>query len=172
MALGVSNRMKDSVTVIDHNVLTALSETAKSLPRLRKNHNIHPQLDDPVQRLYNAMEPNTYVRPHRHQGSDRWEFFQIVRGSAAVLTFDQQGTVQEKIVLSSGGPNLAIEIPGNTWHTIAALESGTVLFEIKQGPYKAVTDKDFAAWAPSEGQSTAKAFVQWFIDAKPGSACP
>ena len=89
-----------------------LSKTAQSLPRLRKNYNIHPQLDDPVQRLFNAMEPATYVRPHRHPSDDRWEFFQIVSGRAAVLTFDQQGTVRDKVVLSQSGPNIAIEIPG------------------------------------------------------------
>lgn len=164
--------MTDAITVIDNHLLTALSETARSVPRLRKNHNVHSQLDDPVQRLYNAMEPNTYVRPHRHQGDDRWEFFQIVSGSAAVLTFDIQGTVLEKIVLNQKGPNVAIEIPGNTWHTIVSLQSGTVLFEIKKGPYQAVTDKDFATWAPSEGEDAAEIFVQWFVKATPGHTCP
>ena len=164
--------MAETITVIDNDLLTTLSETAQSLPRLRKNHNIHSQLDDPVQRLYNAMEPNTYVRPHRHQGDDRWEFFQVVSGSAAVLTFDPQGIVVEKVVLTQGGPNIAIEIPGNIWHTIVSLRSGTVLFEIKKGPYQAVTDKDFAAWAPVEGDHAAEKFVHWFVDASPGQACP
>jgi len=164
--------MADTITVIDNNLLTSLSQTAQSIPRLRKNHNIHAQLDDPVQRLYNAMEPNTYVRPHRHQGDDRWEFFQVVSGSAAVLTFDLQGIVLEKVVLTQGGPNIAIEIPGNTWHTIVSLQSGTVLFEIKKGPYQAVTDKDFATWAPAEGDAAAENFVQWFVKASLGQTCP
>ena len=164
--------MSDTVTVIDTSLLSQLSETARSLPRLRKNYNLHTQLDDPVQRLFNAMEPNTYVRPHRHQGEDRWEFFQIVAGSAAVLTFQPDGKVLEKIVLSHGGPNVAIEIPGNTWHTIVSLQSATVLFEIKKGPYQPVTDKDFAAWAPTEGESAAERFVQWFVHAEPGQLCP
>ncbi|WP_455211936.1 WbuC family cupin fold metalloprotein [Kaarinaea lacus] len=164
--------MTNTVTVIDIRMLTSLSETAQSLPRLRKNYNVHKQLDDPVQRLYNAMEPNTYVRPHRHQGDDRWEFFQVVSGSAAVLTFDPEGTVLQKIVLTQGGPNVAIEIPGNSWHTIVSLQTGTVLFEIKKGPYQAVTDKDFAVWAPVEGEDAAKNFVQWFVNAEPGQICP
>ncbi len=164
--------MNDSVIVIDNKLLTALSETAQTSPRLRKNHNIHTQLDDPVQRLYNAMEPNTYVRPHRHQGDDRWEFFQIVSGSAAILTFEPEGKVLGKVVLSQSGPNLATEIPGNTWHTIVSLQPGTVLFEIKKGPYLPLTDKDFAAWAPAEGERSAEHFVQWFISAEPGQRCP
>ena len=164
--------MNKGLNVIDNNVLEELSKTAQSLPRLRKNLNIHPQLDDPVQRLYNAMEPNTYVRPHRHPSEDRWEFFQIVSGRAAVLTFDQQGTVREKIVLSQNGPNVALEIPGNVWHTIVSLQPGTVLFEIKQGPYQPLSDKDFAHWAPEEGTSAVEAFVRWSTDAGPGDSCP
>lgn len=114
----------------------------------------------------------TYVRPHRHPSEDRWEFFQIVSGSAVIVTFDQQGTVLEKIVLSLDGPNVAIEIPGNLWHTIASLRNGTVLLEIKKGPYEPVSDKDFANWAPVEGSSQAERFVQWFCDASPGDSYP
>jgi cupin fold WbuC family metalloprotein len=164
--------MNKTVAVIDNSLLTALSDAARSNPRLRQNHNIHTQLDDPVQRLYNAMEPNTYVRPHRHPGGDRWEFFQIVSGRAAVLTFEPDGKILEKIILSAAGPNVAIEIPGNSWHTIVSLQPGTVLFEIKKGPYQPATDKDFATWAPSEGESAAENFVQWFVDAEPGQMCP
>jgi cupin fold WbuC family metalloprotein len=165
---GDNEIMKSRVKVIGRDELTKLSETAKTLPRLRKNFNVHTELNEPVQRLYNAMEPNTYVRPHRHQGESRWEFFLIVFGRAMVLTFDDAGAVLEKIELSATGPNHAIEIPGDTWHTLVSLEAGTVLFEIKQGPYRAMTDKDFATWAPQEGGSSSRALVGWFIDAKAG----
>jgi cupin fold WbuC family metalloprotein len=95
-----------------------------------------------------------------------------VSGSAAVLTFEPNGKVLEKIVLSQCGPNVAIEIPGSTWLTIASLQPGTVLFEIKKGPYQPVTDKDFAAWAPAEGERAAERFVQWFVSAESGQMCP
>lgn len=160
--------MNNKITVIGKRILTALSDTAKSVPRLRKNYNIHPGLEDPVQRLYNAMEPGTYVRPHRHQGAGRWEFFQIVSGSAAAMTFDAHGTVLEKVQLSARGPDYAVEIPADTWHTIVSLEHETVLFEVKQGPYQAVTDKDFAPWAPAEGEPGVTAFIQWLKHANPG----
>ena len=162
--------MDQNVIVLGQDTFTNLSETAKAIPRLRKNYNVHADLNDPVQRLYNALEPNTYVRPHRHQGEDRWEFFQIVFGSAVILTFNERGTVLEKIKLSSKGPNYAVEIPGNSWHTVVSLEIGTVLFEVKQGPYQAGTDKDFAPWTPLEGEPAANALVRWFVEASPGDA--
>jgi cupin fold WbuC family metalloprotein len=170
MALTDANiSMKNSVTIVTVGMLEGLGETAKTLPRRRKNFNIHTDLNDPVQRLYNAMEPSTYVRPHRHQGGDRWEFFQIVSGKALVLTFNEKGVVLERFELCSTGPNFALEIPGDTWHTVVSLQSGTVLFEVKQGPYRAVTDKDFAAWAPLEGEPSAHDFVHWLAGAKPGN---
>lgn len=42
------------------------SEAAATSPRLRAHRNFHPELSDPVQRLAIAMEPGTYIRPHRH----------------------------------------------------------------------------------------------------------
>jgi cupin fold WbuC family metalloprotein len=54
-------------------LLEQLTSDAVGSTRLRTNYNLHPQLDDPVQRLCNAMEPDTYVRPHRHPQEDCWE---------------------------------------------------------------------------------------------------
>ena len=63
---------------------------------------------------------------------------------------------------------MAIEVPAGTWHTVVVLEPGTVLFEFKQGPYAPLSDKDFARWAPAEGDPGAAAMLQRFEDAAPG----
>jgi cupin fold WbuC family metalloprotein len=152
--------------------LDQLSSQANASARLRKNLNVHTDLDDPVQRLFNAMQPNTYVRPHRHVGEGRWEFFQVVRGRALVLLFDDSGRVTEKSELCDKGPNIAVEIPSNTWHTLVSMQPETVLFEVKSGPYKPLTDKDFAAWAPQEGDYRCKHFLQWFHTAEIGDTPP
>ena len=47
-------------------ILIALRAEAAASPRRRKNFNLHASPDDPIQRLCNAFEPGTYVRPHRH----------------------------------------------------------------------------------------------------------
>lgn len=146
--------------------LDALSELARVAERRRKNLNLHPSLDDPVQRLLNALEPGTYVRPHRHADSGRWELFVRLRGRAVVLAFNGDGVVVERQELSSTAP--VIEIPAGTWHTVAALESGTVLLEVKQGPYMPGTPGDFAPWAPPEGSAEAGVLEQWFRYARTG----
>lgn len=150
--------------------LATIRAAASQSPRRRQNSNLHPALDDPVQRLLNAFEPGSYVRPHRHTEPGKWELFIRLAGSAAVLTFDGQGTVQERIEL---GPALPIaEIPPGTWHTLAALESGTVLFEVKPGPYTPLRPEGFAPWAPADGTAEAGALELWFRQAQTGDRWP
>ena len=147
-----------------------LSDRARQSARLRTNHNFHEDLDDGIQRMLNAMEPGTYVRPHCH-ASDRWEYFQIIRGRVRILLFDPAGQVLEITELNASDI-LAIEIPGGTIHSIVSLESGTVLFELKPGPYQATTDKNFAHWAPAENSVAKGRFLAWFEHAEIGESPP
>ena len=152
--------------------LRALSARAVSSARRRANENLHSTLEDPVQRFCNAVEPGSYVRPHRHPEAGRWELFLILAGRAAILVFDDAGTVHDRVELWAGGGALAVEVPPDTWHSLVALEPGTVLFELKPGPYRTLGDKDFAAWAPAEGEEGVDSFVQWYQEARPGDRAP
>ncbi len=158
--------------VIQAEILQQLVNDARASPRLRMNLNLHASLDDGTQRLCNAFEPNTYVRPHRHPEAGRWELFVILKGAADVLTFAPDGTVLERVSLSEHGPAYIVEIPPLTWHTLISLQSGTVLFEVKQGPYQALTDKDFASWAPQENTDAAQQLLAWFKTGKIGQRAP
>lgn len=157
---------------IDRDLLASLSHEAAASSRRRANRNLHPRLEDPVQRLCNALEPDSYIRPHRHPEADKWELFVMLSGAAAVLSFDDYGRVLERTVLAAEGPVYGMEIPEQTWHTLVALQPGTVALEIKRGPYRALDDKDFAAWAPAEGEAEAAAFLAWFREAGPGAMPP
>jgi cupin fold WbuC family metalloprotein len=149
--------------------LAALTQQAQAAPRRRANFNLHPRLDDPVQRFLNAMEPGTYVRPHRHTTPEpKWELFVALSGAIAVLLLDDAGTVKERVTIAAAGPVRAIEVEPGAWHTVVALEPGTVLFEFKQGPYAALSDKDFAAWAPREGEPGSVEMLGRFLAARPG----
>lgn len=152
--------------LIDRPLLAALAETAAQAPRRRRNHNLHPELADPVQRLLNAVQPGSYVRPHRH-AADRWEFFLVLQGAFVVLTFDGEH-VASRTELRAGGAVLGLEIPGATMHAVAALEPDSVFFETKPGPYAALSDKDFAAWAPAEGEAGAEDLERWYHTARVG----
>jgi cupin fold WbuC family metalloprotein len=147
-------------------LLDDLTAKAISSPRKRAHHNIHPVLEDPVQRLCVAIEPGTYIRPHRHADPATWEVFLMLRGSAVFVTFDDSGRMLERIVLAAAGPVHAIEIPAGTWHSLASLEQGSVFLEVKQGPYQVPLAGNSAAWAPEEGDGECAAFEAWYRKAQ------
>ncbi len=153
---------------VDIKLLQKLSSEASTSPRRRINHNFHQTLEDPVQRFLNAIEPGSYVRPHRHNTPLRWELFVALSGRTAVLIFDSQGEIIKRTEIAADGPIQAVEIPAGAWHTIAALEPGTVLFEFKHGPYAPVSNRGFAAWSPAEGNIECHEMEQWFHDANVG----
>lgn len=157
---------------IDNALLDGLSQKAGDLPRKRMNFNLHSGPDDPVQRLCNAIEPGTYIRPHRHAEPEASEVFLLLRGSAALLLFNDFGEVTEREVLSARGPVIAVEMPPKAWHAMASLESGTVFFEVKHGPYVPPAGGNVAAWAPAEGEQGAARFVEWYLNAKVGDMPP
>ena len=161
--------MEQRITVIGTDRITQLSEIAAAAPRRRRNLNVHSVLEDPIQRLFNAMEPGTYVRPHRHARAEGWELMMAIRGAFSILTFDDEGTVLERIDLGPGpGQAIAAEIPPYTWHSVAVMARGTVMFEVKPGPYCALSDKDFATWAPNEGDVGTERYVAWYERARQG----
>lgn len=143
---------------IDHSLLNALSEKAKTAPRLRTNHNFHQTAADPLNRMLNAMEPGTYVQPHKHENPDKREAFLLLRGKILVVSFDDGGTVKDYVLLNPQSGNFGLEIPPRTYHTLICLEAGSVLYELKDGPYDVANDKVFAAWAPAEGSPEAAAY--------------
>jgi cupin fold WbuC family metalloprotein len=142
---------------IDAAKLAEALESSRSSPRRRSNLNVHPTLEDPIQRLFNVLQPGTYVRPHRHEG-DRWELFVILQGRAAVLLLNDLGLPAGSAILDPATVR-AVELAGAHWHTVLALAPDTVLFEVKPGPYRALEDKDFPAWAAPEGTPEAAALL-------------
>jgi len=139
--------------------LARLSQAARANPRLRMNENLHA-MQDPIHRLLNATEPGTYVQPHRHGTPPKVETLMVVAGRGAVLLFDDSGRVVEKAVLSPAGPTFVVEVPAAAWHTLIALEPGTVWFEVKAGPYAVPPAQDVASWAPAPGAPGAAADLE------------
>lgn len=158
--------------LIDTGMLDATQERARQSHRLRANHNLHPDLADPIQRMLNAFEPGTYVRPHRHANPDRWELFLILRGAMDLLTFDDHGRVTARVALRAGGPVVGFEIPAAAWHSLVCVEPGTVVYESKAGPYIPLPEQDVGAWAPPEGHAACGAFLKWFRTAQVGDTPP
>ena len=119
--------------IIDKSLLDQVSVQAKTSLRLRKNYNFCQSLEDKCHRMLNAVEPGTVVPIHRHPAKD--ESFVILRGKVRVTTHNDDGSIIEDVVLSQESGNYGVDIPKNVWHMVEALESGSVIFVCKEGPF-------------------------------------
>ncbi len=148
---------------IDQTIFEKLSQEARNSPRKRKNLNYHTCEADPLQRLLNAMEPGTYIRPHKHENPDKREVFIAFRGKLCVVEFDSEGNITDHTILDWAAGMPAVEIAEKTFHTVISLQSGSVAYEVKDGPYHPNDDKCFASWAPAEGTPESKIYLEELI---------
>jgi len=146
--------------IINDELITAVTIKAKTSPRLRMNYNFHPQLDDPLQRMLNCLEPGTYIQPHKHENPDKCEAFILLKGKLMVIEFDNDGCVTSHALLEAGTGTYGAEIAPRVYHCIIALEPGSVVYEVKNGPYSPLDDKNFASWAPKEGKDGCQAYLE------------
>ena len=150
--------------IVSPELLDELSQKAMNSTRKRLNHNFHDDLADPINRMLNAFEPGTYIQPHKHDNPDKREVFIVLRGSLVVVFFDNSGIPTDFVLLDRDKGNLAVEIPVGAWHSLFALESGSVVYEVKDGPYLPMNDKNFAIWAPKEGDNGCAEYLKRLTD--------
>lgn len=132
-------------------LLDNLTAQAKASPRLRMNYDLRNSPEDKSQRMLNAIEPGSPLPVHRHRHSS--ETVVILRGRLVEEFYDDLGRIcEEAIELKPGGPVVALNIPIGQWHTVRALESGTVIIEVKDGPYEPRASFDYCV--PSIATST------------------
>ena len=129
------------VEKISQVVLDKLTEEAKSSPRLRMNMDLRNTTEDKSQRMLNAIEPGSPLPIHRHQKTS--ETVVCLRGRLVEEYYDELERIcTDAIELSPNGPVVALNIPAGQWHTVRALESGTVIMEVKDGPYEPTGPED------------------------------
>jgi cupin fold WbuC family metalloprotein len=122
-------------------LLDDLTAQAKASPRLRMNLDLRNSADDQSQRMLNAIEPGSPLPIHRHQKTS--ETVVCLRGRLVEEFYeDLERTCSDRIELSPNGPVVALNIPAGQWHTVQALESGTVILEMKNGKYEPISDVD------------------------------
>lgn len=129
------------VDKITQGLLDCLTEQAKASPRLRMNMDLRNSPEDKSQRMLNAIEPGSPLPIHRHQKTS--ETVVCLRGRLVEEYYDELERIcTERIELSPDGPVVALNIPAGQWHTVHALESGTVIIEMKNGAYEPIGPED------------------------------
>jgi cupin fold WbuC family metalloprotein len=119
--------------IIDKKLLDVVSSQAKASTRLRMNYNFHQSLDDKCHRFLNAVEPGTQVEIHRHPAKD--ETFVLLRGRVVVNSYNNDGGLIDSVELCPKEGHYGVNIPKGVWHNLVAVESNSVFFECKEGPY-------------------------------------
>ena len=156
---------------IDQKLFAQVAAAARQHPRVRPNHNFHRE-QDPVQRFLNVLQPGTYVRPHRHRrnGSGAgFECFLVLQGAIGLLLFIAEGEIQQQLHLNANRPTRGIEVAEDQFHTLVDLETDSVIFELKQGPYQPTQEKDLLCRFPQEGTEEAAAQEAHWRDLLSGS---
>lgn len=158
------------ITPLDDALFDELLEQAAEAPRKRSHHILHQSHDEPVQRLCIALKHGTYVRPHCHKVSGKWELLLVLRGTVDLLAFDETGRVTRRMTMSARQGLTAAELTADTWHSIVTTGGDAIIMEVKEGPLAPTAPDEFASWAPEEGATQVPAFLAWSADAQPGEA--
>lgn len=156
-----------NIQLIETAMFDRLTQAAADRPRRRINHNFHGSMEDNPHRFLNVLLKGTYIRPHRHLFPPKAESFLVLEGRLAFFVFAESGTLTEAHILEDRGPVRGIDIGPGVWHTVAVLSDRCVCFEVKPGPYRVQDDKEFAAWAPAEGDSETGAFLASLLEKLP-----
>ena len=126
--------------IIDENLLNEVSAKAKASERLRMNLNLHDSLDAKAQRLLNALEIGTALPIHRHPHTS--ETYILLRGKIRVMFYNNEKIETDTFLLEPSSGSYGVHIPAGQWHTLEVLESGSVIFEVKDGPYTPLGKED------------------------------
>jgi cupin fold WbuC family metalloprotein len=149
------------IQLLDSALVQSLVERARQSPRRRVNYNFHARMEDNPHRFLNVMLRGTYIAPHRHLDPPKSESFLVLEGELAFFTFDDSGRILSSHRL--GGEVTGIDIPPGVWHTLAVLSAHAVCYEVKPGPYAAASDKEFAPWAPREGDAGVAEYLEELV---------
>ena len=151
------------VKLISAALIDRVTGLASASPRRRMNHNFHSGPADNPHRFLNILLRGTYIRPHRHSAPPKAESFLVLEGAADVILFDDGGAITARYRLGAESPEgrlWGIDLPPGVWHTILPTTARAVCFEVKPGPWEPSSDKEFAEWAPREGDPAAAEYCE------------
>lgn len=149
----------EDVVLIDDNLIQKAVDSSRNSPRKRITLPLHKSATDNLHRMLNALQPGSYIQPHRHLYPPKAESIIVLRGAIICAEFSKAGDITNLYRLSSESLQIGIDIEPGTFHTFFAVVEDTVLFEVKPGPYEQSSDKDFASWAPAEDSESAVEYL-------------
>lgn len=127
--------------------------------RKRMIQKVHKDEADTVHRMFNALQPGTYIPPHRHLDPAKSETIIVISGSVLFVRFSDDGEIGETTLVQPGTEIFGIDVAPHVYHTYVVLKPDTLVFEVKTGPFDAATDKEIPQWAPAEDDEGAEPYL-------------
>ncbi|WP_406684893.1 WbuC family cupin fold metalloprotein [Seonamhaeicola sp. MEBiC1930] len=155
---------KSDVTILDKSIIERTVELSRSSPRKRIIAPLHKSASDTLHRMFNVIQPGSYIRPHSHETDSKAESVIVLKGGICVMTFDDDGNMLSHNNLYANSDAFGVDLEPHVIHSFYALEEDTVVFEVKPGPYIQKNDKGFASWSPEEGTPEAEQFLNNLIE--------
>jgi len=145
---------------LSKDLLEGAIAASHSNPRRRIIQPLHRSEQATLHRMFNAVQPDSYIPPHRHLTPPKAESWIVLCGALAFFTFDDAGAIEECLEVRAGGEIFGVDLEPGVYHTFLALEPDTVVYEVKDGPYSPTSDKAFPDWAPREGSVEANDYLE------------
>lgn len=148
------------VTYITKSIVSEATKMSQESPRKRIIFPFHKEDANTLHRMFNVMQPDTYIIPHYHLNEQKSEAIVVLQGGICFITFHEDGTLKSHQKVYAGTEVFGVDLEPNVIHSFLVLEPDTVIFEVKPGPYIKSTDKSFMPWAPSENTPEAIVYLQ------------
>ncbi len=149
----------DPVSFITREALERTIVASRESPRARMIQPFHRADAAILHRMFNAIQPGSYIAPHRHLSPPKDEAWIVLQGALAFFTFDDAGKLETIAEIRAGSEVFGVDLEAGVYHALYALEPDTVVYEVKSGPYAPHDDKAFAPWAPREGEPGTKKYL-------------
>lgn len=147
------------LVVLSRSLVESVAGASRTNPRRRILLPFHKSEAELLHRMLNVIQPDSYVRPHRHLEPPKAEAWVVLRGALAFFTFEEDGRVRDCLSLEAGGEAFGVDLAPGIFHGMVALAPDTVIYEVKNGPYAPGDDKAFPSWAPAEGSPEATGYL-------------
>jgi len=146
---------------VDLALIHQKAQDARANSRKRETHVLHTGDEDHLQRMVNAIQPGSYVRPHRHIMPPRPEMFILLQGQLGCVCFGEDGAIADDalVLLDQAHGVYGVDLRGGEWHSLVALEVDTVFVSVIAGPYDPRTAKQSAPWSPAPGDTEADRYL-------------
>jgi cupin fold WbuC family metalloprotein len=147
------------IAAIGQGELNTLRAAVKSSAKRRARINTHPDGDDALHEMIIAIDPTSYIRPHKHPGKS--EAFHIIEGEVDIVVFTDTGEIDRIVPLGppGSGRSFYYRMSSAFFHTLIIRSDVLIVHEITNGPFRPAATV-FADFAPDDREPEKAAAYQ------------